>query len=81
MVEAEKLAEMLEREFYEPKTIRLIEERTVASALRDDFRAILEKLTEILETQRKMYEEYLRLKKRQVELLESATEEQKRTYD
>jgi len=75
------LVEQLSQDVYVPRTVNLINEREVARALSNDFNAILSKLTEILETQKKMYEEYLALKRRQVELLEGATEEQRRRYD
>jgi ElaB/YqjD/DUF883 family membrane-anchored ribosome-binding protein len=52
-----------------PRTTHLINERVVANAVRADFATILSKLTQILETQAKMYQEYLELKRQQVELL------------
>ena len=78
---AKRLAEELSREFYVPKSTHLINDRYVAEALSQDFSAILSKLAEILETQKEMYQEYLRLKKKQVELLEGATEEDRKRYD
>lgn len=75
---ARKLNEYIESKIYTPKSTRLINEQTVARALHQDFSLILQKLTEILEEQRKMYEEYLKLKKRQVELLE---ETRRHEYD
>ena len=47
----------------------LVSDRYVADAVRRDYENILRKLTEILEAQQKMYEEYLSLKREQVELL------------
>jgi hypothetical protein len=58
-----------ELELLTPRTTHLINERVVASAVRTDFATILTKLTQILESQSKMYQEYLELKKQQVELL------------
>jgi hypothetical protein len=58
-----------ELELLTPRTTHLINERVVASAVRADFATILAKLTQILENQSKMYQEYLELKKQQVELL------------
>ena len=78
---ARELAEELERTVYTPKTVHLVSDRYVASALERDFKMILQKLTEILETQKKMYEEYLELKRRQVQLLEQATERERTRYD
>lgn len=75
------LVEQLSQDVYIPRTTTLINEREIAKALQSDFNAILTKLTEILETQKQMYQEYLELKRRQVELLEGATEEQRRRYD
>lgn len=75
------LAEQLAQDIYVPRTTTLINERSIAQALQSDFNAILEKLTEILDTQRKMYQEYLTLKKRQVELLEQATSSSAHRYD
>jgi hypothetical protein len=58
-----------ELELLTPRTTHLINERVVASAVRTDFATILTKLTQILENQSKMYQEYIELKKQQVELL------------
>jgi len=71
---ARKLNEYIESKIYTPRTTRLVNEQVVARALHQDFSLILQKLTEILEEQRKMYEEYLKLKRRQVELLEETRE-------
>ncbi len=68
---ARDLANALASERYEPTTVHLVNDRAVAQALASDFSAILNKLNEILEKQTKMYEEYLELKKKQVQLLES----------
>ncbi|RLI19956.1 hypothetical protein DRO54_07320 [Candidatus Bathyarchaeota archaeon] len=78
---AYELANTISSEMYVPKTVTLINERNVAQALQSDFNTILSKLTEILETQKKMYQEYLTLKKRQVELLEQATDSSAHRYD
>jgi hypothetical protein len=69
--DAVQLAERVfnELELLTPRTTHLINERVVASAVRADFAAILTKLTQILENQNKMYQEYLELKRQQVELL------------
>jgi len=68
----EALAEQIFRQLTAPvsRVTRLISEPTVAEAVQADFAAILDKLTQVLETQQRMYEEYLELKRRQVELLE-----------
>lgn len=78
---AEQLAHYVTGEMYVPKTVHLINEETVAHNLHQDFNYILTKLTEILETQKKMYEEYLSLKRKQVELLEQATDSSATRYD
>lgn len=62
----------------QPRTVHLVNDAIVASAIRRDFQTILEKITELLETQRQMYQEYLELKRRQVELLERT---QRHEYD
>lgn len=62
-----------------PMVTHLVNDRLVANAVRRDFSVILERLTEILDQQKKMYEEYLQLKRRQVELLEQS--EDRRRYD
>ena len=59
----------------------LINESHVAEAIRSDYTNIMSRLTQILETMNKMYEEYLELKRRQVELLERATQQQRTRYD
>ena len=64
-----------------PRTAHLVSDSYVATAVRRDFQSILERLTRILENQERMYQEYLELKRRQVELLEQSTEEQRRRYD
>jgi len=74
---AERLANIIAQSFYEPQTT-LINDRYVARAIATDFANIMQKLTEILETQKRMYEEYLELKRRQVELLERT---QRHEYD
>jgi hypothetical protein len=58
-----------ELELLTPRTTHLINETRVAEAVRADFTTILSRLTQILENQNKMYQEYLELKKQQVELL------------
>jgi ElaB/YqjD/DUF883 family membrane-anchored ribosome-binding protein len=58
-----------ELEFLSPRTTHLINEASVANAIRADYNTIMAKLTQILETQTRMYQEYLELKKQQVELL------------
>lgn len=78
--DARQLAETIfnELEAMTPRTARLISEKYVAEALRYDYATILQKLTEILENQQKMYQEYLELKRKQVELLERT---QRHEYD
>jgi hypothetical protein len=70
--DARALAETIfnELEAITPRVTHLINESRVAEALRYDFNAILQRLTQILEAQQKMYAEYLDLKRKQVELLE-----------
>jgi hypothetical protein len=58
-----------ELELLTPKTVHLINETRVAEAVRADFTTILSKLAQILESQNRMYQEYLELKRQQVELL------------
>jgi len=70
-----------ELELISPRTARLINEQRVAEAVRADYNTILQRLTQVLELQSKMYQEYLELKKRQVELLERATQQQRARYD
>lgn len=65
----------------ESSAAHLISDNFVAAAIKRDFRMILERLAEILETQSKMYQEYLSLKKRQVELLERSTNNETARYD
>ena len=78
---AKELDELIQQRAYTPRVARLISDEYVAKAIVDDFKAILRRLTELIETQQKMYQEYLELKRRQVELLEKASEEEKRRYD
>jgi hypothetical protein len=75
--DARTLAERLfnELELLTPRTMHLINESRVAEAVRQDFNMILQRLTQILELQTKMYNEYLELKRRQVQLLEQATQQ------
>lgn len=74
-----KLNAEISRRIYACKVAHLINVEHVSEALHEDFRQILQRLTEILETQREMYKEYLELKRKQVELLERVSEE--RRYD
>jgi hypothetical protein len=69
--DARSLAERIfnELELLSPRTTHLINEASIANAIRADFATILTKLTQILENQSKMYQEYLELKRQQVELL------------
>ena len=82
--EAERMSEELARVLNEratgaitPKQVRLINTNIVGEM----FAEILVSLQRILEEQKKMYQEYLELKRRQVELLEQTSEEQRRRYD
>jgi len=82
--EAEKMSEELARVLNEratgaitPKQVRLINTNIVGEM----FAEILVSLQRILEEQKKMYQEYLELKRKQVELLEQASEEDRRRYD
>jgi hypothetical protein len=70
-----------ELELISPRTAHLINESRVAEAVRADYATILQRLTQILELQNKMYAEYLELKKQQVELLRQATQQQRTRYD
>jgi len=76
-----RLNEEIESKVYTPRAAVLINERTVARAIESDFRMILRTLAEILEAQRKMYQEYLELKRRQVELLERLREREETRAD
>jgi hypothetical protein len=69
--DARSLAERIfnELELLSPRTTHLINETRVAEAVRADFATILSKLAQILESQNRMYQEYLELKRQQVELL------------
>jgi len=77
IVDARQLAERIfnELESLTPKTVHLINEANVAEAVRYDFNSIIQRLTQVLELQQKMYQEYLELKKKQVELLERSLQE------
>ncbi|MEM1820186.1 MAG: hypothetical protein QXU64_01170 [Thermofilaceae archaeon] len=55
---------------WKPRVTHLVSDERVASAIHEDYRAILRALTEILGEMRSMYKEYLDLKRRQVEALE-----------
>jgi len=81
--DARTLAERIfnELEAIQPRTVHLVSEAMVAEAIRYDFNTILQRLTQVLETQQKMYQEYLELKRRQVELLERTTERERTRYD
>jgi hypothetical protein len=78
-----------ELELLTPRTVHLVNESRVAEALRHDFNVILQRLTQIAERieraisiQAEMYKEYLELKRRQVQLLEQAAQQQQRVrYD
>jgi len=69
--DARSLAERVfnDLEVLSPRSVTLINERNVAEAVRADYNAILQKLTEILDNMRAMYSEYLKLKEEQVRLL------------
>ena len=69
--DARQLAEQIFNglETLTPRVTHLINDSNVAEAVRADFNAILQTLTRILEQQNRMYQEYLELKKQQVELL------------
>jgi hypothetical protein len=57
-----------------PRVTHLINDANVAEAVRADFNTILQTLVRILEQQSKMYQEYLELKRQQVELLRRTTD-------
>ena len=62
--DAQKIAEKSINQLTAPSSTvaHLISERHVAEAVQADFRTILQRLTEILEEQKKMYQKYLELK-------------------
>jgi len=64
-----------ELEMLSPRTVHLVNESRVAEAIRADFNTIIQRLTQILELQTRMYQEYLELKRRQVQLLEQAAQQ------
>jgi hypothetical protein len=74
--DARSLAEQLfnQLEALTPRVTHLINDSNVAEAVRADFNTILQTLTRILEQQNKMYQEYLELKRQQVELLRRTTD-------
>ncbi len=74
--DARQLAEQIFNglETLTPRVSHLIDDSNVAMAVRADFNAILQTLTRILEQQNRMYQEYLELKKQQVELLRRTTD-------
>jgi len=74
--DARQLAEQIFNglETLTPRVSHLIDDSNVAMAVRADFNAILQMLVRILEQQNKMYQEYLELKKQQVELLRRTTD-------
>jgi hypothetical protein len=74
--DARSLAEQLfnHLEALTPRVSHLIDDSNVAMAVRADFNAILQTLTKILEQQNRMYQEYLELKRQQVELLRRTTD-------
>uniref|UniRef100_A0A7J2U4Z8 Uncharacterized protein n=1 Tax=Ignisphaera aggregans TaxID=334771 RepID=A0A7J2U4Z8_9CREN len=76
--DARQLAERIfnELELLTPRTVHLVNESRVAEAIRADFNTIIQRLTQILELQTRMYQEYLELKRRQVQLLEQAAQQQ-----
>jgi hypothetical protein len=81
--DARALADRLfdELELLTPRTVHLINEQRLSEAIRTDYNAILQRLAQILELQSRMYNEYLELKRKQVELLERATSSQRTRYD
>lgn len=72
---AREIAESIARNYSIQQT-----EKTIVSA-QESFIKLFSVLTNILEEQRKLYREYLELKRKQVELLESATDSQRTRYD
>jgi len=74
--DARQLAEQLfnHLEALTPRVTHLINDSNVAEAIRADFSTILQTLTRILEQQNRMYQEYLELKRQQVELLRRTTD-------
>ena len=75
--DARQLAERIfnELELLTPRTVHLVNESRVAEAIRQDFNTIIQRLTQILELQTRMYQEYLELKRRQVQLLEQTAQQ------
>jgi len=74
--DARQLAEQIFNglETLTPRVTHLINDSNVAEAIRADFNTILQTLARILEQQNKMYQEYLELKRQQVELLRRTTD-------
>jgi hypothetical protein len=74
--DARQLADQLfnQLEALTPRVMHLVNDANVAEAVRADFNTILQTLTRILEQQNRMYQEYLELKKQQVELLRRTTD-------
>jgi hypothetical protein len=58
--------------------VTLVNDQLVAENLRLDFQTILMRLTQVLESQQRMYQEYLELKKQQVELLQRLQSQEQR---
>ncbi len=78
----ESLALQLAEHLTNPSNVvSLLPANNITTAIANDYRQILQRLTEILEEQKKMYSEYLQLKKEQVELLKQSDTENKRRYD
>jgi hypothetical protein len=74
--DARQLADQLfnHLETLTPKVTHLVNDANVAEAVRADFNSIMQMLVRILEQQNKMYQEYLELKRQQVELLRRTTD-------
>lgn len=71
---AYEIARLIESNMTVSRVTHLINDTTVASAVLEEYRQISRQLAEILSTMQQMYREYLELKRRQVELLEHATQ-------
>jgi hypothetical protein len=82
--DARQLAQRIfdELELLTPRTVHLVNEQRVAEAIRQDFSVIIQRLTQILErqtqileVQNRMYQEYLELKRRQVQAIEQSLQQ------
>ncbi|AZI75840.1 hypothetical protein SBFV3_gp05 [Sulfolobales Beppu filamentous virus 3] len=76
---ANQIAETLSSQF--SSVAVTVNAGAVSKAVQQDFNKILNMLAQILKTQSEMYKEYLELKRKQIELLEKTSDENRRRYD